>query len=234
MLLAPVPQRATEHRGRVALDDDVPLEGEPGRGARDVIGGAGVERVRGDGALHDVAMRVARVAVRTSEGAADVRVDGPEAHLRDLGPVEDAPRDGIVVRDVLLRIEDGERAGAEEVGEESGLSHRLHGVGPAKSGGGIYRTETESARGVPPAGSVRRIATYEKPRRISLMQRGFTCFEGRYSASRKPEIEQQPVPQRVHRPSSASPASSFAIDSTSGLNHQSTCPGGSTTRPIES
>ena len=83
MLVAAVAERAREDLAGVALDEDVSLEGEPRRDALDFGGGAVDEAVGGGCALHDVAMRVARVAVRASEGAADVRVDRPVAHPRD-------------------------------------------------------------------------------------------------------------------------------------------------------
>ena len=102
---AAVPERARERVGGVALHHDVPLESEPrrdrGDGRRRIIG----ERVRRDRALHHVAMRVARVAVRASERTAGVRIHRPIGHPRHARVVEDVRRVRSVVRDVVLLAE---------------------------------------------------------------------------------------------------------------------------------
>src|SRR5687767_9536959 len=68
-------------------------------------------------------MRVPCVAVGTAEGAADVGIDRPEAHLRDLRVIEDVLRARAHVRDVALLPEHGElaRGALVGVGEERGL-----------------------------------------------------------------------------------------------------------------
>ena len=72
-------------------------------------------------------MSVARVAVGAAESAADVRINGPEAHARGFGTVEDALGGRGVVADVLLLADDGELAGflVERCSEEAGIL-RLH------------------------------------------------------------------------------------------------------------
>ena len=65
-------ERAGQHLGDVGLDQDALLERLPGGHRLGVVGAA---------ALHGVAVGVARVAVGAAELAADVRIDGPEAHV---------------------------------------------------------------------------------------------------------------------------------------------------------
>src|SRR5256885_3437384 len=68
-------ESSTENLRRISLDENVSLEREPWRQLLVRV----AERVGhffvGGGALHHIAMRVARVAIRASEGAADVRID---------------------------------------------------------------------------------------------------------------------------------------------------------------
>jgi hypothetical protein len=53
-------------------------------------------------ALHYISMCISRVAVRASECAADIGIDGPESHPCNFGSVENVLRSGRVIPDILL------------------------------------------------------------------------------------------------------------------------------------
>ncbi len=152
MLVAAEAEGAREDVGGVALDEDVALEGEPGRNALDLGGGAVDEAVGGGCALHDVAMCVARVAVCAAEGASDVGIDRPVGHPCGAGVVEDGARVGGVVGDVALGADDGELAeraldGFGEEGEGVGGGERRgHWIG---SNGGGKMAGTENTEEMP-------------------------------------------------------------------------------------
>ena len=110
MLFRSVPQRSSQHVGGVLLDEDAPLEREPRRQRVARRAKIVAIRIRVGVAVEHPPMRVARVAVRASERAADVRIHRPEPHAGDLGAVQHIPRDGAEVADVLLLPNHGERA----------------------------------------------------------------------------------------------------------------------------
>ena len=89
VFLRAVSERFAQHVGRVLLDEDAPLEREPGRHLVARRLQVGVLGIRRRVAVEHPAMGVARVAVGAAERAADVRVDRPEPHARGLGPVQD-------------------------------------------------------------------------------------------------------------------------------------------------
>ena len=128
----------------LALHEDAPLERQPGRQLGELL----VRSVgRGGGcaeALRDVAVGVAGVAVRAPEGAADVRIDRPEAHARGRRTVQQAPRIGAEVADVLLLPEQRGEAGSRVILIEHCV---LHGVSKARvpDGATAYRTNPETA-----------------------------------------------------------------------------------------
>ena len=75
MPVASKSESATQYLGCVSFDEDVALECEPGRHLVICFAECGGHFFVGRGALHHVAVGVARVAVRAPEGAADVGVD---------------------------------------------------------------------------------------------------------------------------------------------------------------
>jgi hypothetical protein len=96
---------ASHEGARFPLDEYASLEREPRRHGRYIGRGAIVGILRSGDPLGGVSVRVARVAVRTAEGAADVRIDRPEAHARRCRPVHyRAYRDGVIL-DVLLAVQ---------------------------------------------------------------------------------------------------------------------------------
>src|SRR6476646_10833240 len=102
MSLRPVPERFAQNVGGILLDEDPPLEGEPGRevvarGLHVVVLG-----IRRRVAIEYPPMRVSRVAVGAAKRASDVRVDRPETHTRRFGSVQYRARNCAVVADVLL------------------------------------------------------------------------------------------------------------------------------------
>jgi hypothetical protein len=121
---AALAERAPDERGRLALHEDAPLEGEPGRERRGHVFRDGVGAERGGGAVEGVAVGEARVAVAAAEGTADIGIDGPVAHSRGFGAVEDGARPGREVADVGLDVEHRKRPrrGRIEFGEERGLA----------------------------------------------------------------------------------------------------------------
>src|SRR5689334_14050398 len=111
MAIAAEAQSSAQNLGRVFLDEDIALEGEPGR--QFVICFAELLNhfmVVGS-SLHHPAVGVSCVAVSAAERAADVGIDRPESHAGGLGTVEDALRRRRVVPDVLLLADDRELAG---------------------------------------------------------------------------------------------------------------------------
>jgi hypothetical protein len=116
MLVTPVAQCARQHLSGVLLDEDATLEGEPRGHCRRGLPNVLSQHVGGDGALHDIPVCVASVAVRAAERAADVGVDRPEAHVGDFGSVEDALGADAHVSDVALLAEHGKLARGALVG----------------------------------------------------------------------------------------------------------------------
>src|SRR5437016_14316268 len=99
-------------------------------------------------AVERVLMRVPRVAIGTAEGAADVRIDRPEAHPGRLRIVQHRARDRAEVADVLLVTDDRQRTSENVHAEQRPLLgssvHLAHSV--ATPGCAGYRRKTEAAR----------------------------------------------------------------------------------------
>ena len=107
MSLASITKRATQNLGRVVLDENISLEGEPRRKIRERFAKCLSHFVVIRCAFHHVSMGVPRVAIRASERASDIRVDGPVAHPCSFRSVENTLRRRAVVASVFLNIENG-------------------------------------------------------------------------------------------------------------------------------
>ncbi len=131
MFLGAVSQRASQHVGRVLLDEDAALEREPRRHRSMRRSQLLVIGIRVGVAVEHPAMRVARVAVGAAERAADVRIDRPEAHARRVGIVEHRLGHQADVADVLLLADDWQRASQRLFVEERGLNDGVASAGRA-------------------------------------------------------------------------------------------------------
>src|SRR5689334_11682592 len=104
-------QRSAQDFRCVFLDENIPLEREPGRQLVVCIAELLDHLVIVGGALHHPAVRVTRVAVGAPKSAADVGIDRPESHACCFWSIENALRRRGVVPDVLLLADDRELAG---------------------------------------------------------------------------------------------------------------------------
>src|SRR5688500_16620123 len=106
-------KRTSQHFGGVLFDKDLPLKGEPGRKCIERFLEERLFGMCGDSALDHIAVRVSCVAIRATKGASDVRIDGPETHLRDVGSVEHRLRTTPEIPDVFLLAQDRQRSALE-------------------------------------------------------------------------------------------------------------------------
>src|ERR1035437_7072900 len=102
MLVASLAKSLRKDVGRVLLDENVALEGEPRRHLFVAIRERTFHSLTVRRALHHVSMCVTRVTIGAAKRTPDVWIDRPESHTRRFGTVENALRGRRVIQNVLL------------------------------------------------------------------------------------------------------------------------------------